>query len=112
MPHTYKGLPRADLPRAHHGTRPRTARPDRDHAVARPPVRKYRNANRAAVRRLIRAQGAVCSYCGCDLSLRKNAPDRATLDHVVPLSRGGLDAPENWALACAKCNAAKADKLW
>jgi hypothetical protein len=33
----------------------------------------------------------------------------ATLDHVEPLSAGGVDFPRNWRLACAICNGLKAD---
>jgi len=43
-----------------------------------------------------------CQYCGRVLS-----ENTATLDHKVPVHRGGLDEPANWALACAPCNNAK-----
>ncbi len=33
----------------------------------------------------------------------------ATLDHVIPLSRGGQDHSSNWVLACFTCNCLKAD---
>jgi hypothetical protein len=32
----------------------------------------------------------------------------ATLDHVVPIARGGVDAPDNWVLASQRTNSAKA----
>jgi len=32
-----------------------------------------------------------------------------TLDHIVPLSKGGCDKRSNHAAACAPCNQAKAD---
>lgn len=32
---------------------------------------------------------------------------RPELDHVVPVSRGGADAPRNWAAACKSCNSSK-----
>jgi 5-methylcytosine-specific restriction endonuclease McrA len=32
---------------------------------------------------------------------------RATIEHIVPLTHGGTDALENVALACARCNALK-----
>jgi HNH endonuclease len=34
-----------------------------------------------------------------------------TVEHLVPLSRGGTNAPENLAPACAACNGAKGDRL-
>lgn len=44
-----------------------------------------------------------CSYC---------AKEGAThLDHVVPRSRGGPDAPFNIVLACEQCNLKKGDMV-
>ena len=49
-------------------------------------------------------QGNItCAYCW-----RKCA---ATIDHVVPISRGGLDAPDNVVPACRRCNCSKGAKL-
>ena len=45
----------------------------------------------------------ACSYCGSD--------DGVTVDHVVPLSRGGLHHPQNLSPACAPCNRSKNAKL-
>lgn len=45
-----------------------------------------------------------CWYCG--VALEK---DKATVDHIHPLSRGGDNTFENLALACAKCNNEKDD---
>ncbi len=44
-----------------------------------------------------------CAYC-----FRK--PKRLTLDHVVPLIRGGSNAIENCVPACATCNSSKGAK--
>jgi 5-methylcytosine-specific restriction endonuclease McrA len=35
----------------------------------------------------------------------------ATLDHVMPVSKGGKTTWENCVTACAPCNATKADKV-
>lgn len=43
-----------------------------------------------------------CAYCD------KKA---TTIDHVIPISRGGKNVWENLVAACAKCNNHKADKL-
>jgi hypothetical protein len=60
-------------------------------------------------RALIRRDGATCAYCGRPLGT--GLPySRPTLDHVVPVSRGGGDALTNLVLACKPCNRAKADK--
>ncbi len=43
-----------------------------------------------------------CWYCGAPLT-----PLTATIDHVVPKSRGGTHHPQNLRLACRFCNIAK-----
>lgn len=46
-----------------------------------------------------------CRYCGRTLTRK-----RATVDHVLPTSRGGESTPENLTLACRDCNACKGDR--
>lgn len=48
----------------------------------------------------------VCTYCGVKLTAYT-----ATLDHVVPLSRGGSDSPSNLVWCCRKCNRSKGNQL-
>lgn len=43
-----------------------------------------------------------CDYC--DKVLRRK---EATVDHIKPVSAGGLDDPTNYAIACEACNARK-----
>lgn len=45
-----------------------------------------------------------CWWCGGIIT------ERYHVDHRVPLSRGGSDAPENLVISCAPCNMAKHDK--
>ena len=47
-----------------------------------------------------------CVYCGTALDY-----DRATLDHVHPLAKGGTHSPGNVVSACPPCNRLKADML-
>ncbi|MCO4098964.1 MAG: HNH endonuclease [Gemmatimonas sp.] len=47
-----------------------------------------------------------CVYCATHLDQRT-----ATLDHVVPLARGGAHDPGNLVVACAPCNRLKSDLL-
>lgn len=62
-------------------------------------------------------EGGRCFYCGTEVnldtveSLSTRAPDprAATLDHIVPRSRGGCDAEGNVVLACRDCNHRRAD---
>lgn len=55
---------------------------------------------RKEIRRLYHS---ACIYCG--------ATERITLDHLIPLSRGGDHTIGNLAPACRSCNARKGTKL-
>jgi 5-methylcytosine-specific restriction enzyme A len=41
----------------------------------------------------------LCHYCGCRVD-----PKELTLDHVVPLIRGGSSTRGNCVAACKECN--------
>lgn len=41
----------------------------------------------------------ACCYCG--------SSERLSIDHLIPLHRGGLDLPENMVWACRTCNSSK-----
>lgn len=68
-------------------------------------VRRERAAARAlrqsAWWKAVVARG-VCHYCG-----RKVPPGELTMDHVVPVSRGGFSAKGNVVPCCRECNASK-----
>jgi 5-methylcytosine-specific restriction endonuclease McrA len=63
--------------------------------------------------------GWKCWYCGKSLTpigditlpVRGNDPNRPTLDHVIPTSKGGTNDLWNLRLACSTCNNDKGDKL-
>jgi len=48
----------------------------------------------------------ICHYCGI-----RNTPGELTLDHVVPLVRGGRSTRGNCVPACKGCNTRKRDLL-
>ncbi len=50
-------------------------------------------------------QKGRCYYCDAKLNGSYHA------DHIVPLSRGGNNWPENIVCACASCNTSKGDKF-
>jgi 5-methylcytosine-specific restriction endonuclease McrA len=54
---------------------------------------------KAQRKRLIRKNGARCHWCGCAVTLATS-----TVEHVIPLHRGGLDNANNRVLACKPCN--------
>ncbi len=63
-------------------------------------------------KRIWRQQGGKCFYCPRHTYLprRGHAPTKgmATLEHIVPLSRGGArDPKENCVIACYACNQAR-----
>lgn len=65
------------------------------------------------------AQSGACALCG-ERMLRNRfeaphatiwAKQRATVDHIIPRSKGGSDAAENLQLAHARCNKIKGNRL-
>lgn len=50
-------------------------------------------------------QDGRCCYCGMPFD------DDYQIDHVMPLSRGGTNNPDNIALSCSTCNFAKHNHL-
>ena len=56
--------------------------------------------------------GWTCRHCGQDVSLEVDAldPRSATVDHVVPLSRGGEHTLGNAQCLCLMCNSIKSDR--
>jgi len=53
-----------------------------------------------------RLANGKCYYCGASFALKD-----LTLDHVVPLVRGGRTAKGNCVVACKQCNSKKQDML-
>ncbi len=64
--------------------------------------------------RILRKQGwwqsriskGLCHYCG-----QRVPPKQLTLDHVVPLTRGGRSTRGNCVAACKECNNRKKNLL-
>ncbi|MCS6960891.1 MAG: HNH endonuclease [Deltaproteobacteria bacterium] len=54
---------------------------------------------------LLARDGFRCQYCGSKLN-----PVSATIDHIIPRSRGGQSTWENMVTSCASCNRKKGDK--
>lgn len=69
-----------------------------------PPAVRRNRPKQKTTKRL--PAGSVCYYCGIPLN-RHNA----TVDHVVPLSRGGSNGKRNKVFACRTCNEEKGFRL-
>lgn len=54
--------------------------------------------------------GFKCLWCESDLTGFK--AENITLDHLIPKSAGGSNAPVNLVTACRSCNSARQDKGW
>lgn len=95
----------------------REANPDRVAAHSR----EYRVRKQSAivdtdisVEGLRNLHGDDCAYCGGTLVFHKSEtynPLTVTIDHVIPISRGGQHSWENTVLACWSCNSSKRDRL-
>ena len=48
----------------------------------------------------------LCYYCGCS-----TPPKELTMDHIVPIARGGKSTKGNVVPACKECNTAKKQLL-
>ena len=53
-----------------------------------------------------RVASGVCHYCGAQVGAKA-----LTMDHVIPLVRGGTSSKGNCVAACKPCNDAKKYKL-
>jgi 5-methylcytosine-specific restriction endonuclease McrA len=62
-------------------------------------IRKRISVSNAKRLKVLTRDSYTCMYCGVKPGISK-----LTLDHVMPKSRGGLDAPENLVAACKPCN--------
>jgi hypothetical protein len=60
-------------------------------------------AKREFRRSILEAWNHCCAYC---------AQPAATLDHVVPKHRGGLNSRLNLVAACERCNRRKGSEDW
>lgn len=70
--------------------------------------------NKARLIKMGRSHGAVCPGCGMpiDFSVPYPEPMSATVDHIMPISKGGHPyAMENLQLMHFMCNRQKSNKL-
>lgn len=68
-----------------------------------PSLRKYLKTKHFIKNQLINKNGPVCAICGGEIVCMKDC----TIDHIRPISKGGLTVIENCQLAHRKCNQEK-----
>jgi 5-methylcytosine-specific restriction endonuclease McrA len=74
----------------------------------------YRDREYRKARAEILATESVCYICGkpVDVTIKdKYNPLAPTVDHIIPLAKGGTNERENLALAHRQCNMAKKDNV-
>jgi 5-methylcytosine-specific restriction endonuclease McrA len=62
----------------------------------------YKNKVPFSKRNVMVRDRYICSYCGSNKNL--------TIDHIIPISRGGKSTFENCITACKSCNNKKGDR--
>jgi len=83
-------------------TQGRERKPDPDGRLRRSPSKHRR-------REVLARDKMTCRYCGLALTINPG-PCFATIDHVVPWSRGGGRRKENLVACCDDCNQKKRDR--
>ena len=85
------------------GTRHRVPAPEVIHLAAYDRVPSYDAP--FTRRNLYQRDNYTCQYCAAQLP-----PDRLSIDHIRPRSKGGKTSWDNCVLACVRCNTRKADR--
>lgn len=57
---------------------------------------------------ILRKSDGVCAHCGCPVAIG----DNFTVEHVVPISKGGTNDLVNIVALCQTCNTTKGDCVW
>lgn len=66
----------------------------------------YKHERRAIKNKLWDTEGDICYLCQQSMTYRQ-----ATIDHVIPLSKGGADDISNYKLTHPRCNLEKGNML-
>lgn len=69
----------------------------------------WASQKRAFWKRMEGSGPMFCFYCTKVVTrdVPVDAPDRATIDHVIPEAAGGSNRRRNWVVSCWSCNQRK-----
>lgn len=66
-------------------------------------------------KKIIERDNYTCQYCGIKVHDRRNGNwntfDKAHIDHIIPISKGGNSEPNNLQVLCRTCNLSKSNKV-
>lgn len=65
-------------------------------------LRMYANLYNRELRKKIINENSRCNYC--------NSSDNLSIDHIIPISKGGKNSLDNIQILCNPCNNKKIDK--
>lgn len=60
---------------------------------------QWENKSKSWKKRIYERDGYKCKYCGSTNNL--------TIDHIIPLAKGGTNEPDNLRVMCRTCNCRK-----
>ena len=69
-------------------------------------LRSVKKGHKPSKKMLWKRDEGKCQYCGIKVTISS-----ATIDHVIPRSRGGKETWKNLVIACTKCNCKKGSSL-
>lgn len=68
-------------------------------------------------KKIMKIKGNTCCWCGCECTndfmiiggQKQPLPHTATVEHLIPIAKGGQHNINNVAIACFECNQKKSD---
>lgn len=57
------------------------------------------------------SQENKCIWCECEMTHERKLAHSTTIEHMIPSSLGGADDPENYTVACSRCNSRRGSML-
>lgn len=66
----------------------------------------------ALKKKIYKRDDYTCQYCGQYGGYGKDKRLHLVIDHVIPMTQGGIGSPSNLVVACGSCNIKKKGKTW